>query len=548
MDKHDKDTDSNLLSSTAKGASYLIMLQFVSRILTFSLNQIVLRFISAETLGIASVNLELLASTILFISREGFRSALIRTSGDNNTHSKNTSSSTQQQIINLAYIPTFIGLLMTLLTCSYYLSTITESDSLKYPHYRTSVVLYGIGSFIELLVEPLFILALNNLYFKLRVSIEGVAVFLKCTVTFCFTLYGGKEYSILSFALAQLSYGLVMMVGYVGFFLLQIRKKKMESVQQLIPQPIRKSSNEGTYYFDEVLLHLGVTMTKQSLLKHVLTEGDKMLISALSTLQDQGVYAFVVNYGSLVVRILFQPLEETGRTLFSKLHASNHNTPNEGPKTAANVLMIIIRLHVLLGYIFIFFATNYTTTLIDLLGGKSWSINTNAPAVLSVYCMYVPFMGINGITEAFVQAVATKQDLSRLSYYMITFSIIFMVSGFIFMYMLNLGAIGLVMANMVNLGVRILYSWNYIEMYFKTSGILLSVTQWFPHLATTLSFILSWVVTYWSKSHIGWYTLQQKMIHIAIGGAMFMMVSSVILWKERVLINDIRILLKKKQT
>lgn len=38
-------------------------------------------------------------------------------------------------------------------------------------------------------------------------------------------------------------------------------------------------------------------MTKQSLLKHVLTEGDKMLISILSTAEDSGVYAFVVNYG-----------------------------------------------------------------------------------------------------------------------------------------------------------------------------------------------------------------------------------------------------------
>ena len=38
-------------------------------------------------------------------------------------------------------------------------------------------------------------------------------------------------------------------------------------------------------------------MTKQSFLKHVLTEGDKMLISVLSSMQDRGVYAFVVNYG-----------------------------------------------------------------------------------------------------------------------------------------------------------------------------------------------------------------------------------------------------------
>lgn len=52
-------------------------------------------------------------------------------------------------------------------------------------------------------------------------------------------------------------------------------------------------------WFDPPLLNLATTLTKQSLLKHVLTEGDKMLISALSSDEDQGVYAFVVNYGMI---------------------------------------------------------------------------------------------------------------------------------------------------------------------------------------------------------------------------------------------------------
>lgn len=51
------------------------------------------------------------------------------------------------------------------------------------------------------------------------------------------------------------------------------------------------------YWLYKPLLNLGMTMTKQSLLKHVLTEGDKMLISVLSSAEDRGVYAFVVNYG-----------------------------------------------------------------------------------------------------------------------------------------------------------------------------------------------------------------------------------------------------------
>lgn len=282
MDSKEDKTRENLLSTTAKGASYLIMLQFISRMLTFSLNQIVLRYVSKDNFGIASVNLELLSSTILFISREGFRSTLIR----DNTN--------RQKILNLAYIPTCLGLLTTCLTCSYYLSTITQQDLVEMPYYRVAVLCYGFASFVELLVEPLFILALNNLYFQLRVMVEGLAVILRCLVTFSLTLYfaGNDKLGILAFAIAQVVYGLVIMIGYAGFFVYKER-----SIQRLIPHKIVEQ--ERKYWFDQTLLYLGITMTKQSLLKHVLTEGDKMLISILSSKEDRGVYAFVVNYGEL---------------------------------------------------------------------------------------------------------------------------------------------------------------------------------------------------------------------------------------------------------
>lgn len=220
--------DENLLSSTAKGASYLILLQFISRMLTFSLNQIILRYTTKETLGIASVNLELLSSTILFISREGFRSALARSSIDNKAQQ-------QQQILNLAYIPTCLGLVTTLLTCGYYLKSITPNDLISVPYYRVAVILYGSASLIELLVEPLFILALNNLYFQLRVTVEGVAVVLRCVITFALTLYfaGNKELGILSFAIAQLVFGVTMMVGYLVFFLYKER-----SLKKLLPHQV----------------------------------------------------------------------------------------------------------------------------------------------------------------------------------------------------------------------------------------------------------------------------------------------------------------------
>lgn len=46
-------------------------------------------------------------------------------------------------------------------------------------------------------------------------------------------------------------------------------------------------------------------MTGQSIVKHILTEGDKIILSWWSPLQDQGGYAIAVNYGAHRSRLVF---------------------------------------------------------------------------------------------------------------------------------------------------------------------------------------------------------------------------------------------------
>lgn len=44
-------------------------------------------------------------------------------------------------------------------------------------------------------------------------------------------------------------------------------------------------------------LRLAVAMTKQSLTKQFLSEGDKLIVSRISDARDQGGYAVALNYG-----------------------------------------------------------------------------------------------------------------------------------------------------------------------------------------------------------------------------------------------------------
>lgn len=240
---------SSILSSSVQGASYLVLLQFVSRMLTFTLNQVLLRFTSAEILGIASVQLELLLNTILFLSREGVRCAAIRVSDDTNTqdHDKtdnkisSLASKTDfsipkpgseayrlQKLVNMVYAPIPVGALMTCLAVGYNLSQLDSASESNFPGYRLSIYLYGAAALIELLAEPMFMVAQYKLWFKTRVSVEGTAVIVRCVLTCALTIFGARQAAqsgqktntmgVLAFAIAQFVYGLLTLGGFLIAF------------------------------------------------------------------------------------------------------------------------------------------------------------------------------------------------------------------------------------------------------------------------------------------------------------------------------------------
>ncbi|KAG0061600.1 Oligosaccharide translocation protein rft1, partial [Linnemannia elongata] len=650
VDIKSTDQASSILSSSVQGASYLVLLQFVSRMLTFTLNQVLLRFTSAETLGIASVQLELLLNTILFLSREGVRCAAIRVSDDSTEGEEGTTSSDNkemekmrltpgseayrlQKLVNMVYAPIPVGALMTCLAVGYYLLQVTDVSEGLFPGYRLSIYLYGISALVELLAEPMFMVAQYKLWFKTRVSVEGTAVIVRCVLTCALTVYGSRTavtgsssegantntntMGVLAFAIAQFVYGLLTLGGFLLAFWSKsterrdLDRKRMAaaikkrdgiavedqpnsdddtvSMSALLPRRLTRVGKDGqseSFYFDKELLKLSKTLTSQSLLKHILTEGDKMMMAKFADVTAQGVYAFVVNYGSLIARILFQPMEETSRTLFSRLlsdiapgstpsgnkdtnseKTSNTTTPTSRTLTetqldnlvlSRNLLLTIMKFHILLGLVFIAFGTHYTATLIDLVVGRYWSTGTKAPQVLSLYCYYVPIMGLNGITEAVVQAVASEKELGVLSYWMIGFSAVFCSTGAFLMGTLNLKAEGIVLANCVNLIMRIVWSMWFLSGYYgryipiagKSSptakeGVLarFAYVPWqniIPRPTVLVAFGAAFVLTATTEQWIGWEGLYNKAVHLGFGVAAFVVVMGVIFVTEKQFLRDIQ--------
>ena len=102
-------------SSEARAVGGMFLLQLFQKLLSVLLNQLVLRHLSAssssqstaspESFGVAAVQLELLLSSLLFLSREGIRLALLRTVVQEEKH--------LQQVVNLSSLPALLVLLFS---------------------------------------------------------------------------------------------------------------------------------------------------------------------------------------------------------------------------------------------------------------------------------------------------------------------------------------------------------------------------------------------------------------------------------------------------
>lgn len=143
-------------ASFLSSASLLVALQLLSRAFTFILNQALLRFVSPQAFGTASIQFELLLSTILFLSREGFRNALLRAWPREESSKKDGLITVSPQVANLAIMPTIIGVPLSVFLAYGYKATCSEATRHQ-PYFDQAVTVYAGAAVIELLSEPMHI-------------------------------------------------------------------------------------------------------------------------------------------------------------------------------------------------------------------------------------------------------------------------------------------------------------------------------------------------------------------------------------------------------
>ena len=503
-------TGSSSSSSSARalqGASLLILLQVVSRGITFVANQVLLRFLTAQLLGV-STQLEVYYLSVIFFARESLRVAIQRQdssnlvadqeekgkgrSGKDANHTE-PSNRSAQAVVNLGYISLALGVPLALLFGWLYLNSLSAATLASAPKLVVSLYIYGLAAVLELVSEPAFVVMQTRLQFGTRATAESVATFLRCVVTLTSAAWGAnRDLGVLPFALGQLSYGVGLLAVYArhgaglagreGFSLLPRRISAASLLKSKHAQTAKPTFIAS--YFYRPTVHLASSMMAQSVVKHILTQGDTFLVSILSTPTAQGVYALANNYGGLLARLVFQPIEESSRSYFSRLLAPSSQPtvtttePSKSePKTtssapfaeARTALQSLLRAYLLLSLVITSLGPPAAAPLLSLVAGPRWA-GSGAAACLAAYMWYVPLLAVNGVAEAFVASVAAGEEVHRQSAWMGAFSVVFGAAGFVCLRVLNWGAEGLVVANMINMACRIAWCWMFIKGYFARKG------------------------------------------------------------------------------
>ena len=140
-----------LLTRSLGSAKSLIGLQLVSRLVTFILNQVLVRLASPQAYGTAAIQFELIMSTILFLSREGVRNSLLRVWPQQTNVDK---PSSVLQCANLAVLPFFLGLPTMFVTLALYAFSTSEATASQ-PHFHLALLSYAAAAVGELLSEPM---------------------------------------------------------------------------------------------------------------------------------------------------------------------------------------------------------------------------------------------------------------------------------------------------------------------------------------------------------------------------------------------------------
>lgn len=458
--------------------------QLFAKVITFFINSILFRYLSPRIVGITSF-LEFIQGTVLFFSREAIRLSALRINTRSAEYGVSTShDNVLQTAANLAHVSMWIGLPLSIALISWQYTNM-NSFYVSLPLFHGSLLCIWISIILELAMEPLYVVNQLMLNYGTRSRFEGLAVTIGCTVHFCI-VYGfhnqmlpfwflrlthiqSSSYeqeiwkegtAILAFSIGKLAHSLTLLLCYSYDYWRNIARENLCNWK--LTKIKDKENSKVSYYFHKDITEHFKKVYFQLCFKHLLGEGDKLIINSLCTIEEQGIYSMLSNYGSLVTRLLFAPIEESLRLFLTRLLAEREK---KKLNLSMDVLANLIKFYTYLSIPIIIFGPLVSPFLLQFIIGSKWS-TTSLLGTIRVYCFYIPFLAMNGIFEAFFQSVASGDEILKHSYFMMCFSGIFLFDSWVFIELLDLSIYGLIISNIISMVLRIVYCWKFILNFY----------------------------------------------------------------------------------
>ena len=320
------------LTKAFSSVKILLSFQLVLKFINFGLGIAIARIVNPEIYGEGNIQVTLISSAILHLSRETFRRVAL----------KSASSP-----YGLMWLSVFLTWTISFLTFLFLPSSTT--------------LIICLAACIEVLCDPFQILQMSNLEVKGRIAAEAFS-----TITNGVIIILTHSQGVIAFCYGQLGAAIANCVTFVYFC-------------KVWPLSLQISTADKS---------LSLTYAGIAVVKFFLSEGERIFLTAMSfTSTDQGVFALVSNLCGIICRMVFLPIEE-----ISHLVAVKQLSPQESQQGVRSVL----RFMWLVGLVVVVYAQIYADVVIEVLYGRNWENTNagEALAVYSWYVLIMGINGV----------------------------------------------------------------------------------------------------------------------------------------------------------
>ncbi|KAK3123228.1 hypothetical protein QOZ80_8AG0626740 [Eleusine coracana subsp. coracana] len=395
--------------------------------------------------------------------------------------------------------------------------------------YVQAILINGIACILELLAEPLYILSQNLFLLKLRLISEVVATLVRCITAYILIKNSSLEMAfsffketVVVFPLSQAMYGACLLFAY-WFYFLSCHLSKMHCV---LPCRVQDWMD-----YDRRLWRACKMLTGQSMKELVFQKGQELIPFRSSYLDEYGI---VDRLGSLVVRLIFHPFEESNRLKFAEMASGQTPQMTSNLRTA---LIQCLKINCLAGLIIIAFGPGYSYTLLRM-AYKEKHCDGATQLLLILYWFYVIILAFNGTLEAFLQSIASEPQLKMLNDFSLFSSVMYVLIKVLLIG--YAGAVGLIISDAINMLLRISHFLAFTRRFFQGSYAI-SIQQvlpsgWWVLVCSGATTIISeMMVLNKENNKTYWQTLP---LHLSIDASCFFLSCAMIYPREKAFIKQ----------